>query len=223
MKWFRVYNEILDDPKVSKMDGETFKIFIFLLALASEQEKNGKICMSVGDISWRIRIPKKRLLVSISYMENNGIIKTDSETSIILVNWEKRQFSSDNVGERVKRYREKQSNVVCNVTRNVVDTEQIQNRTDTYKPPIPLTGDGEVKIENKKGASSPFVKPTLDEIRAYCAERGNTVNPQTWLDHYTSNGWKVGKAKMVDWRAAVRTWEASRNGTSKIGGVKISA
>jgi len=85
-------------------------------------------------------------------------------------------------------------------------------------PIIPLEGDGGLKNENQKGAGSPFVKPTLDEIRAYCAERGNTVDPQTWLDHYTSNGWKVGKNKMVDWRAAVRTWEASRK-TDKQGGL----
>ena len=54
-----------------------------------------------------------------------------------------------------------------------------------------------------------FKKPTLEEVRAYCQERGNSVNPEKWYDHYTSNGWKVGKNPMKDWKAAVRTWERS--------------
>lgn len=56
-------------------------------------------------------------------------------------------------------------------------------------------------------SSIKFVKPTLQEVTAYCRERNNTVDPQQWLDHYTSNGWKVGRNAMKDWKAAVRTWE----------------
>ncbi len=52
-----------------------------------------------------------------------------------------------------------------------------------------------------------FVKPTIEEITSYCQERNNSVTPQAWLDHYISNGWKVGKNPMKDWQAAVRTWE----------------
>lgn len=52
-----------------------------------------------------------------------------------------------------------------------------------------------------------FVPPTVDQVRAYCMERGNSVNPQRFVDYYSSNGWMVGKNKMKDWKAAVRTWE----------------
>ena len=57
-----------------------------------------------------------------------------------------------------------------------------------------------------------FAPPALTEVSAYCAERGKLVNPQQWLDHYTANGWKVGRNPMKDWKAAVRQWE--RNGLS---------
>lgn len=57
-----------------------------------------------------------------------------------------------------------------------------------------------------------FTPPTLDEVRAYCRERQNGVDPEKWYDHYTSNGWKVGKNSMKDWRAAVRTWERQEIG-----------
>lgn len=55
-----------------------------------------------------------------------------------------------------------------------------------------------------------FVKPSLDEVRAYCLERGNSVDAETFYDFYESKGWKVGNQPMKDWRAAVRTWEKSR-------------
>lgn len=54
-----------------------------------------------------------------------------------------------------------------------------------------------------------FTPPTLEDVTAYCRERGNSVDPKRWIDHYTSNGWKVGKNPMKDWRAAVRTWEGN--------------
>ena len=53
------------------------------------------------------------------------------------------------------------------------------------------------------------LNPTLEEVSAYCRERRNTVDPQRWYDHYSSNGWRVGKNPMKDWKAAVRTWERS--------------
>ena len=54
-----------------------------------------------------------------------------------------------------------------------------------------------------------FIPPSLAAVTSYCQERKNQVNPQKWIDHYVSNGWRVGKTKMVNWQAAVRTWENS--------------
>ena len=55
-----------------------------------------------------------------------------------------------------------------------------------------------------------FIKPTLSEIEQYCIERNNNVNAEQFFDYYESNGWKVGKNSMKDWKAAVRTWERNR-------------
>ena len=49
--------------------------------------------------------------------------------------------------------------------------------------------------------------PTLEEVTAYCNERKNGVDPQVWMNHYQAIGWMVGKNKMRDWKATVRTWE----------------
>ena len=60
-----------------------------------------------------------------------------------------------------------------------------------------------------KGRAKRFTPPTLEEVEDYCLERGNSVDPERFIDYYTSNGWKVGKNTMKDWKAAVRTWEKS--------------
>jgi hypothetical protein len=63
------------------------------------------------------------------------------------------------------------------------------------------------KEKNKNIRGKVFSPPSLEMVLEYCQERKNSVDPERWFDHYTSNGWMVGKNKMKDWKAAVRTWE----------------
>lgn len=60
-----------------------------------------------------------------------------------------------------------------------------------------------------------FVPPSVDEVRVYCLERRNGIDPEAFVDFYASKGWLVGKTPMKDWKAAVRTWERSRTGTGR--------
>ena len=54
-----------------------------------------------------------------------------------------------------------------------------------------------------------FIPPSLEDVQSYCLERGNSVDAERFIDYYTANGWMVGKNKMRDWKAAIRTWERS--------------
>ena len=47
----------------------------------------------------------------------------------------------------------------------------------------------------------------IEDVISYCQERKNNVNAEAWYNHYMAKGWFIGKTKMVDWKAAVRTWE----------------
>jgi len=67
----------------------------------------------------------------------------------------------------------------------------------------------EIRIKNK-----PFNKPTILEVQDYCSERNNNIEAEAFIDFYESKGWFVGKNKMKDWKACVRTWEM-RNKTKK--------
>lgn len=103
-------------------------------------------------------------------------------------------------------------------------TECIQNgyTLDTQvsigKDSIELGKDSiEVSAESSADTPKRFRKPTLEEVSAYCKERKNNVNPQRFIDFYTSKGWKVGKEPMKDWKACVRTWEQDEKGRPKKG------
>ena len=85
-------------------------------------------------------------------------------------------------------------------------------------PPTPQGGEqaslfvddaDEQKAKGKK-TSKKFVKPTVEEIDAYCRERNNTIDAESFFNFYESKGWLVGKSPMKDWKAAVRTWEKNR-------------
>jgi hypothetical protein len=85
------------------------------------------------------------------------------------------------------------------------ESAESQPRTDQNR------SDRAVNKKNKKeeGARAParFTPPTLDEVRAYCTERKNSVDPEKWWHHYGSNGWRVGKNPMKSWKSAIITWE----------------
>lgn len=71
----------------------------------------------------------------------------------------------------------------------------------------------EKEKEKVKDNNKIFKPPSVDDVRAYCAERGNNVDPQSFVDFYESKGWMIGKNKMKDWKAAVRTWERGETKT----------
>ena len=67
------------------------------------------------------------------------------------------------------------------------------------------------KDKNINNISRARARPTVDEIQAYCDERLNGIDAQQFFDYYEARGWKYGTGKpMVDWKAAVRTWERNR-------------
>ena len=77
-----------------------------------------------------------------------------------------------------------------------------------HKPDINQTKGNNEKTRSR---ASPFEPPTLEAVREYCHSRNNQVNPEQFIDHYLSKGWKVGSQPMKDWQAAVRNWERNKS------------
>ena len=68
---------------------------------------------------------------------------------------------------------------------------------------------------NKENAKRKFSKPTIEEVQNYCQERNNGINAEAFYDFYESKDWYVGKNKMKDWKACVRTWERRESTKAK--------
>jgi hypothetical protein len=93
-----------------------------------------------------------------------------------------------------------------------VDTNNDQVTTKSQPSDNQVTTTKEYRKERKKEnnvISTRFTPPTLAEVSSYCLERNNSIDPQHFIDYNESKGWVVGKVKMKDWKAAIRTWEKS--------------
>lgn len=225
VKWIKIVTDIFDDEKMLLIDGlperdSIIVIWFKLLCLAGKQNNGGvfmlndKIAYTDEMLSTIFRRPLNTVRLALQTFEQFGMIEIVNDT-ITIPNWEKHQSldkfaqAKEKTRKRVAQYRERQkqlTNSECNDCCNVTVTEC--NATDID---IDIDKDKEKDINNSK-PSSRFTPPTLEDVGAYCLERKNNVDPERFIDYYTSNGWLVGKTKMKDWKAAVRTWE--KNGYS---------
>lgn len=131
----------------------------------------------------------------------------------------KRSESGKKGGRPAKAKESKKTNCFLEKQKKAkeADTDTV---TDTEKDTDTVTDKDTVINGDDKSSPTPtnqkrFVKPSLDEVKAYCQERGNSIDAERFIDYYESTGWKVGgKAAMKDWKAAVRNWERRRIDTN---------
>lgn len=148
----------------------------------------------------------------------NFIIPFESGV-VVIKHWKIHNYIQ---GDRYKATVYQEEKALLEVKKNkaytLLDTECIQNgyQMDTQyrlgKDSLELGKDSVDNDKSDKPTRTRFIPPTKEEVEAYCFERQNNVDAERFIDHYTSNGWLVGKNKMKDWKAAVRTWE--KNGYS---------
>ena len=105
---------------------------------------------------------------------------------------------------RVLIYRQGSKEILSRYIK-LVDKPSLKMCTDNTNINITNTN---LTDSNTKGS---FVKPTIIDINEYCKERKNNVDADTFFNFYESKDWLIGKNKMKNWKACVRTWEKSRN------------
>ena len=152
---------------------------------------------------------------ALSVFKDLGLIDVLDNGAIYMLDIQNFIGKGSSEADRKREYRQRIETDRTNVQTNL---RQISEKS----PPeieIELEKDIEIEKEIHSSAKSTttkrkrFEKPTLSQITQYCLERNNSVNAEQFYDYYESNGWKVGKNSMKDWKACVRTWE--RNGYDK--------
>lgn len=152
---------------------------------------------------------------ALSVFKNLGLIDVLDNGAIYMLDIQNFIGKGSSEADRKREYRQRIETDRTNVQTNL---RQISEKS-TPEIEIELEKDIEIEKEIHSSAKSTttkrkrFEKPTLSQITQYCLERNNNVNAEQFYDYYESNGWKVGKNAMKDWKACVRTWE--RNGYDK--------
>lgn len=106
-----------------------------------------------------------------------------------------------------RKQRERKSLAIMdNVPDNVQDNVQQELRDKSKELRVKSKEtDGEKEKKRKR-----FYPPSVEEVRAYCQERKNNIDPEAFVAFYESKGWKVGSQPMKSWKAAMVTWEKRR-------------
>lgn len=220
VKWIKIVTDIFDDEKIllieSMPDRDSIIVIWFkLLCLAGKTNNGGVLllndCIPYTEemLSTIFRRPINTVRLALKTFEEFGMIEIVNDT-ITIPKWEKHQSldkieqSKEKARKRVAAFRERQKQIACNDYSNVTVTAC--NATDKD---IDIEEDKDIILSADKlqKKSKVFKPPTIEAVKEYCAERQNNVDAEKFVDYYTSNGWKVGKNPMKDWKAAVRTWE----------------
>lgn len=202
--WIHLHRKLLDC--ILWNDSQPFdrrSAWIDLLLLANHSDKTilfdgeetvisrGQYLTSVRQLSERWRWSKDRTLKFLRTLVKYNMISKESNakrTLITIVNYGVYQDTQD----------------------TNKDTDRYTNKdTDSYTDSPQTKNVKNVKNEkNEKNNNRAFTPPSIDEVRTYCQERNNNINPEAFIDYYAARGWELSKGRKVkDWKACVRTWE----------------
>ncbi len=225
VKWIKLTTDMFDNRKVKHLrrlpDGNNIVlIWVMLLTMAGRCNSGGMIFLTEN-----IPYTPKMLADELDFEENTVQLALASleQLNMIVTNngffsiagWEEYQNieGMDKIREQNRLRKQKQrerQRLPEGQSRDSHGTVTECHATDIEED---KDKEKEVEVENTVQKRKRFVPPTLEEVQDYCFERNNGVDAQRFIDYYTANGWLVGKNKMKDWKAAVRTWE--RNGTQQ--------
>lgn len=203
--WLKLKEDFFTSKRIKKLrklaGGDTYTIIYLKMQLLS-LKTDGILRWSglednfADELALDIDESPENVRVVLQYLLSCGLAETDDNTTFFLP-WVAENTGSENASaQRVREYRSKQKALQCNA--DVTEVKRLGNVEKEIEKEIELEKDSKRKR---------FTAPTVEEVRAYCQERGNSVDPAHFIAHYEANGWKVGRNQMKDWKAAVRTWE----------------
>ena len=216
--------------------GDTYTIIYLKMQLLS-LKTDGKLYFDgveetfAEELALTIDEDEDNVLFTLMYLKKQGLIEQVTEREYALPETMKRIGSEAQSTERVRRLRERRKDAEklagqgfealpegskalhCNADATNCNTEiEIEKEIESD---IEIEREGE---KDESGVDTPetpparkkssrFVPPSLEEVKAYCAERGNLVDAERFFNYYAAANWFRGNTKIKDWRACVRTWE----------------
>ena len=217
--WLKFREDFFSSRRIKKLrkmaGGDTYLIIYLKMQLKAlktngvleytgiEQEFADELALDIDESPDDVR-------VVLAFLMNYGLCECSDNIHYFL------PFVVENTGsetastQRVRDYRERQKALHCNAD----ETEVKRIGNAEIEKEIEIEKDKEK--DNNRAAKPPrFIPPSVEEVQSYCDERMNNVDAENFCDFYQAKNWMVGKNKMKDWKAAVRTWERNRKGEGK--------
>jgi allophanate hydrolase subunit 1 len=182
--WIKIHRQILEWEWYS--DNNTFRLLMHLILKANHKEKRYRgIELKVGSVITSRDILAIEIGLSVQQVRTSlDKLKSTNEITI--------KTSSQGTIIQVVNYQKYQ------VATSETTKEQPKNNQQV------TTNKNE---KNEKKEISIFIEPTFNEVLEYCTQRKNGIDVNKFINFYTSKGWMVGKNKMKDWKACIRSWE----------------
>lgn len=160
MQWFRFYSGALDDPKVQRLTGDLFKVWINLLCLANESEERG-ILPSNDDIAFRLRLDDQKTADALRGLIRAGLLDQDEDGALHIHGWEARQKKSDDVTARVQKHRDKDNNpgTLPKRSSNALEKKREEERREEKR-----REDERTTATDKPSPAAPDTTPTVRAV-----------------------------------------------------------
>lgn len=225
--WLKLHKDFFQRKEIKRLrkiaGGDTYTI-IYLKMLLRSIMSDGKLYFDgleddfASELALDLDEKEENVQITVQYLLKSGLLEMCSDEEYYLPDTKDSTGCETAVASRVRKHREKQKALHCNA--NVTQVKHLCNGEIEKELEI----EKEIELDSSAKSTTTkrkrFEKPTISDVEQYCIERNNNVDPQHFVDYYESNGWKVGKNSMKDWKAAVRTWE--RNGYNQSAKLKSS-
>lgn len=209
--WIKLHRSIADHPRFQ--DPQWLLVWIKILTLATHapyktvfngktiELQKGQFITSRKSLSEKTGVNEskvERILKTLKTEQQIEQVGGSVSRLITVTNWIQYQDGEQDDEQQV-------NNVRTTVEQQLNTNKKIKNEEE----------DKEVKISKRK-PRQPFVEPSLEEVQEYAIGKGFSFDCAYWIDYWKQRDWKYkGGAKMVDWQAAVRTWDKNKD---KFGG-----
>jgi hypothetical protein len=225
--WIKIRDTFMTSDTVDflmgQKDGANYIVLYQMLCLKTINTE-GRLARQIGEIIIPFDIEKIQrdckwfsvdtIRIAMNLYKALGLIYEDIDGTLVLTDHHKMVGTETDWAEKKRNQRALSvDNVPALVPGDVKENVPIDIRDKRLE-----IRDKRLDIRDKNTGTdrrSASSRPTLDEVREYCKERGNAVDPEKWFNYYESNGWRVGKNPMRDWRACVRTWEKNGYDTGR--------
>lgn len=207
--WLKLKDDFFTSKRIKKLramaGGDTYLIIYLkmqLLALKSEGvlQWTGLEEKFTDELALDLDEKPDDVAVTLMYLLKTGLAETSDNINFFF------PYVVENTGSEgasAQRWRDWKARQVLETNTTLTERKQITNG----EKEIEKEKDIEIEKEYKAPEAKRFIAPSIEEVKSYCEERQNNVNAQQFVDFYSAKGWMVGKNKMKDWKACVRTWE----------------